>query len=270
SFLFILTFAPIIAQAEPISDETLESLILLSRVEDQLELYPEITKQGFKDSAIGQAKNAQIILGAFDDAVDREIKPSDLIEVLKKNLKSDLSEEQAQEFMDWVSSDLGQEILEAEIKASQVTSAQEIQNAAQDLLRDQKGLEIAAEINKAVNGTYLMMSLQEKSMKSSMKALEALRPENERLSDAEIDKIVAAQLSQSLDQIDQTMALTFSYTYRNIRNEDKQLYLEFLHSPTGQKFSEITNKSLLEGLSIAYDKLAMTFIENLQAGAAAE
>lgn len=270
SFLFIIVFAPLAASAEPVTDETLNSLIILSRVEDQLDQYPGITKQGFRDSAMGQMKNANVVFGAFDDAVDQELRPADLLATLKNNLKSQLTEAQAQETIDWLTTDLGQKILEAEIEASQVSSPQQIQNAAQDLIQDKEGMMIAAEINKAINGTFLMMSLQEKSMSSSMKALEKLQPEDQRMTDKEIDEIVNVQLSQSLNQIDQIMVLTFAYTYRDISGDEKMEYLKFLLSPTGQKFSEITNISLIEALSDSYEKLAGTFLKNLQDSTAAQ
>ena len=177
-FFVVFLFMSWMAHAQSISDDTLNALITYTRIEEQIDQYPAATKQGFYEAAVNHLGPENQIFGAFNAAVEEEMKSDFILEILEKNIKKNIAEEEALKIIEWCQTDLGQSILEAEVKASHASTMQEVVMNTSELLQDGDNVVFAKELNDVVEGTELVLALQEQSMLSTMRAVTLLKDPN--------------------------------------------------------------------------------------------
>ncbi len=244
----VILFAVSATNAAGLKDETMDELMILSGTQTQAQDMLSSIRTLVR-SRSGEA--AQHV-----DLLEQMIQPDQLVSDVRAALKSNLSEEEAQQVLKWYSSNLGNRIAAAEEAAASPQAMQEIQAMAAKLVTDTEKMAMASELIDASGfydtsmNTQAVMSLVAEVMSVKQAGAEG------GVDVDHIKRFIAKQQAAMQAQLKNFLQIMVAYTYRDFSKDELNRYKEVLQSPYMKKFNQLGQDASLASIEGMVRKLA--------------
>lgn len=243
---FLLTFQVI---AAPMTSDQAKRILEISGFTETLAQMPEGIKAGIQEaSASNQGVPQEFYDGVTKIMVDA-FNPALLIGPIRNEVASNLTKEDGEKLLKWFESEKGKKITAAEAKMNSMDAIAEMQQQAQTLMANDKLVTYAKRVDKAIQGTEMMVELQEKTALSVFTALiGGTAPDADKLI-SDFKAQVAASRQQTYQAAQQFSILASAYAYQGVDDTLMMEYITFLEKPYTMKLYQ----SIVEGLNLAVD-----------------
>jgi hypothetical protein len=231
-------------------EKSLDKLLILSGLNDQLEQFPELMKRGMgdaRDQSSGLSDSANALVLA---SIDQTILSSEIIDSIRDALRNDLSAVEAEQLLAWYESDLGKKFTSAEADSSGIDAESKILALEERLLANKERMDFAKRFDKLLGATDMNIELQKHSSIAIFSALmTAAHPEREIDISPFASQIVILS-EQSRPIVEKDVMLSFIYAYQDIETNKLEKYETFLNQNSTKKFNTI----VIESMSAAIEK----------------
>ncbi len=245
-----ILFALVVGQAgaQPLSTAELVEKSGLSAI---IEKIPEQLKLGLAQSI---KQGAPVPLNKVDvihDAYDEAYAPTRVRSMLEAKLEGQLSADELGRIAEFLDSDLGQRLTEAETAAAGADTAKHIESHARELMADlgknAHRLALFKGLDTATGGTELGTSIAIGGILAQNYALLAQTPPAPgKPSFEEVRAEIEKHRFQITAQIAEMSLTGAAYTYREFSDQDIEAYLAFANSPAGQAYFRKIGKVFAE------------------------
>ena len=228
--LFICVVFPILAKAEPVTDETLDKLLMLSGLPEQFADYPAAEKAAMEPfPAVKGATEIDVaVFEAYKSAIEEEIKPDFMLSVIREELKAAIQQSEAVKVIEWLESDLGKKFTMAEINATKNMMEDQPFMHIPEILQNTDNVEFAKSVNEAINGTEVFTKTMGIQLTTQMYFMETVKHPESVGGPEDFKKKLNLKSMVSEDMATQMAVLSFAYTYEGIDAEDKEKYLDYI------------------------------------------
>ncbi len=256
TLVLLMIFIPYIVWAQDITKDSLDKLMALSGLNRQVAQFPGMVWAGVEQARQQRSPIPDEEFREMRGPIEGAFKPSEILSTISTEIKSNISESEARDLLDWYESDVGRRITKAEENASTPAAYQEMLREAQSLLADEERVKFAKRIDRLVNATDTTMQLQEKTGTAAFTAIsEAMNPD--RQVDIEAFKAqMAAQEQQTRANIEQLVIVSFVYSYKGIDTGSIEKYIKFLERRSTRKFNDSAIRGMEHAFTQSIDKMA--------------
>ncbi len=258
----VMVCAASLSWAEEISQNSLDKLMTLSGLNKEVSHFPELLQLGL-NQAQQQAKQQKSPMSDADfaeikNAMMGAFKPTAILGAINGEVKGSVSEADAKAILAWLESDLGRKITKAEDDASDPAAYQKMAQSAQSLMADEKRVQFAKRLAKALNATEKMLEVQENLGVAMVVAMSTAANPAQPVKASDIKAKIAPMLEQQRPNLEQSMLLSYVYTYKDIDTASLDKYLAFLEQPSSKRFHESVIKGMSAGMEQAGSKVGTT------------
>ena len=235
--------------ASPMTSDQAKKILEISGFTETLAQMPEGIKAGIQEASASNKGVPQ----EFYDGVTRimvdAFNPALLIGPIRNEVTSNLTKEDGEKLLKWFESEKGKRITAAEAKMNSMDAITEMQQQAQKLLANEKLVNYARRVDKAIQGTEMMVELQEKTALSVFTALVGgTAPDADKII-SDFKAQIAAGRQQTYQAAQQFSILASAYAYQDVDDTLMIEYITFLEKPYTMKLYQ----SVVEGLNLAVD-----------------
>lgn len=238
------------AQAQPLSQDTLDKLIILSGTDAQAKDAAASAGMMFSQSPLGQA-DSEKIKNFQATVMDYNL----LIEGASESLKAALTEEQGSKLVNWYESNFGNRVARAEEAGSSPEALQSAMQSAQSLLADAKRVEMADKMIDLMGAIEESIDMQKSLTSAVFAGMSTMQSPGEPVDLAGIDAMISAQIESAKPQIEQQMRVIILNMYKDFSLADLQSYYEVLARPEMQAFNKASAEGMLNVMSTAVQQL---------------
>lgn len=247
-----------------VSDESIDKLLDLSGLTNQVGQFPGLIKTGVEQA---KQQGSPITDGEYSvivNSIDKSILASEIIEGIRTAVKSSIGEKELQQLLVWYESDLGKEITLAEENASTPQAYQQMMQSAQSLLQNTERVEFANRLDMLLGATDMTMDLQRSTgiavYSAVMTVMQPDTPVNIDAFEAQMD----AASEQTRAAIKQVVNISYVYSYQDIEVTKLKKYESFLNDGTTQKFNKTIMESMSKGLESSISNFANELANELK------
>ncbi len=263
----LMVCAASLSWAEEISQGSLDKLITLSGVTKEVSHFPELLQLGL-NQARQQAKqqNSPMSDGDFAEiksAMAKGFQAADIVRAISGEVKGSVSEADAKAILAWLESDLGRKITKAEDDASDPAVYQKMAKSVDKLMADKERMQFAERLVKVLNSTEKMLEVQENLGVAMVVAMSTASNPAQPVKAADIKAKIAPMLEQQRPTLEQSLLLSYVYTYRDIDMASLDKYVAFLEQPSSKRFHDSVMKGMSAGLEQAGTKVGTTLAASL-------
>mgnify|MGYP000211334146 FL=1 len=246
------------------SIKSLDKLLVLSGLTDQIEQFPKLMKegmQGAKGESSSLSDSAYTLILA---SIDQTILPSAIIVIVREALSIELSSTGAEQLLKWYESDLGRQITQAEADSSTADADNKILALESQLLANTERLGFAQRFDQLLGATDMNVELQKHSSVAIFSAMmTAAHPEQIVDISPFVDQIEALS-EASRPVIKNDIMLAFIYAYQDIETKKLEKYESFLNEESSKKFNRIVVKSMSTAIELSISKWATSLASIFQ------
>lgn len=252
SFLLFVSFFSFQLNAA-VSNAAINELAQLSGLDRQFDGIPgliEVVLNQAQADAIKEGKKPIPENEFFNlkQALMHAFKPEIIVKKIKKDLKKELSIDDVDDLMRWYESDLGKKITSEETKASRPEAYLDMMNNIESLTKDQARINIAFDIEEQVDAVGIATTMQKKTLLGIYTAIFS-RHDPSSFDVRLVKTMIDAQEKSIRSQAEQTVILSYVYSYRNISLDEQEKYVNFLKRTTSRKFIKVVKNGLNLGLN---------------------
>jgi DNA-binding transcriptional MerR regulator len=245
-------------------EKSLDNILMLSGLTDQVEQLPELMKLGMQESrgqssALPDSVNALLIA-----SIDQTILSAEIIEMIKGSLRDYLSVEDIEQLLKWYESDLGKKITSLEANSSSVETDKNILALEEELLANTERLAFAKRFDQLLGATDMNIELQKHSSIAIFSALMTASNPDDAVDMAPIVKKIETLSEQSRPVIEKDVILSFIYTYQDIDTSKLKQYEDFLNQESSRKFNTMVVKSMGTAIEKSISKWATSLASIFQ------
>jgi hypothetical protein len=224
--------------------KNVNKLLDLSGITKQISEFPILVKSGVEQSRKQGTPIPDSLYQSMHMAIDDSIDPSIMVKGVAIELLNNLNEEEIVQLLSWYESELGRKISLLEEKSSTTEAYTEMMLMSESLLADSDHVNFAKKLDKLVGATDFSMKLQANTQIAVLSSVfKALNPHKFFDIDA-LKSQMSKQHKQIRANIEQLVIVSFTYTYRNLNQQEIDEYTTFLESSASDKF----NKSTMDGI----------------------
>ncbi len=228
-----------------------KEILELSGLNKQIANLPAMVEAGARQSRAKKPnkisdKEFNEVLIVMKKAFD----PNVLLSAISKSVQKDISTKDANNLISWFKSKLGKKIVQEEIKASSPKSTQEMLQNAKQLLSDKSRVLLAFELDELTHSSQMQADLL---LNMNLAMIEAFaNPTNKE----SLKRQAMHQIGRIKTYTKQLAIVYFVYTYKNLSIADIKKYINFLKTPSAQKFNDSLIKSYRNEIDIAINNMA--------------
>lgn len=250
------------------SNEDINELIKYSGIDRQFDGMPGIVEAVLNQAqadAVKQGKNPIPENEFFNlkQALMHAFKPAVIVKKIRKDLRKELTIDDVDDLMRWYKSDLGRKITSEEVKASSPDAYMDMMNNIESLTKDQDRINMAFDIEHQVDSVDMATTLQKKTLLGIYTALFS-RNDPASFDVKLVQSMIDSQEKVIRSQLEQTVILSYVYSYRSISLDDQSRYVSFLKRTTSKKFMKTVNNGLMHGLDKITDNLKIILQNMIQ------
>lgn len=257
-FAFIALFSlsnPLLA--EPINENQLDKLLIASGLASDLDSMPEMFA-----STLHEAKAQNININdqqveALTTLINKIISPSFFKSHIKRELVTDLTQNDLVNLLTWYESDVGREITLAEELASSDEAYIEMANNTQTIMENTALVSRAKQIDIAMNASQQLYAITKNIGITMYAATSKINKPSVTVNITDFSAVLESQKTAVLQSIEDQITLFISYSLQKVDDVKIQQYIAFLNSSSGKKF---VNGSI-SGLNTAFAQSMQTFVE---------
>ncbi|MEM9398353.1 MAG: DUF2059 domain-containing protein [Pseudomonadota bacterium] len=244
-----------------VAETLLDDLISACGLSVQLAQMPELVKAGVQQGAdqgvaFTEQEMEQVLAG-----VDEHFIPERMQAEMTSTIRPLLSAGEIEELLAWYRSPLGRQITQLEEQASSAEALAAIMERADELLKDEKRVAIAKELDKAMGATDISLEMQKSTALAVFAAMAKKMAPGNAVNLEGYAKQIDAMSPQLRAGTEQLVVLSFVYTYENVDDENLNRYQRTLANPVFQKFNEALGDALVDSMA----KSVTLWVEELPA-----
>ncbi len=263
----VMVCASSLSWAEAVTQSSLDKLMTLSGITKEVSHFPELLQLGL-NQAQQQAKLQKSPMSDADftqirKAMTSAFQPADIVRAISGEVKGSVSEADAKAILAWLESDLGRKITKAEDDASDPAAYQKMAKSVESLMSDEKRVQFAQRLAKALNSTEQMLEVQENLGVAMVVAMSTASNPAQPVKAADIKAKIAPMLEQQRPNLEQGLLRSYVYTYKDIDLASLDKYVAFLEEPSSKRFHESVMKGMSTGLEQAGTKVGTTLAASL-------
>lgn len=244
--LVVTMLASGMANAAPNAQQVLAA----SPVDDIVARYPAMMSQGIREGVKQSGQVPPMVAETLGHIVSSSFRAEDIERRIVTELDENLSGAQLTAVRDWYETPVGRKISEAEIAASAPDSWQDVRAQAPALNKQYQGTQRARMFDRFDRASRATESAVDTSiavqlgMATAMAALSTDSVHYEKLRQR-----IEGQRSMLRGVMEQQVYDSYLYTYRNISDQELELYLDFLESDAGSAFSRVVTSSIQQAIT---------------------
>lgn len=261
-FVIAILISPISCASA--SEKSLDELIVLSGLRDQIEQFPQLMKAGMRSAKDESSTFSDSAYALILASIDQTILSSEILVRVKTALAIELSSADVELLLNWYVSDLGRQITQAEANSSTADADSKILALESQLLTNTERLDFAQRFDQLLGATDMNIELQKHSSVAIFSAMvAAAHPQQVTDISPFVDQIEALS-EQSRPVIEKDILLAFIYAYQNIETKELVRYENFLNEVESKKFNRIVVKSLSAAIELSISKWARSLMSIFQ------
>jgi hypothetical protein len=246
------------------SIKSLDKLLVLSGLTDQIEQFPKLMKDGMQEAKGEGSSLSDSAYALILASIDQTILPSAIIVIVREALSIELSSTGAEQLLKWYESDLGRQITQAEADSSTADADNKILALESRLLANTERLGFAQRFDQLLGATDMNVELQKHSSVAIFSAMmTAAHPEQIVDISPFVDQIEALS-EASRPVIKNDIMLAFIYAYQDIETKKLEKYESFLNEESSKKFNSIVVKSMSAAIELSISKWATSLASIFQ------
>ncbi|WP_372965817.1 DUF2059 domain-containing protein [Marinobacter sp.] len=221
-----------------------------SPIDDIVAQYPAMMSQGIRD---GLKRNGQVppmVADTIGYVVSNSFRAEDIERNIVSNLEASMTSKQLAEVHDWYQTPVAEKIARAEIAASAPAVWSEVRRRAPELNKTHKGTDreaLFARFDRASRATESAVDTAialQVGLSSAMAALSGNSVNSEVLYQR-----LEAQRPALNGVVGQQVYDSYLFTYQDVSAQEMGLYLGFLESEAGRKFTEVVTESIQQAVT---------------------
>lgn len=244
--LVVTLLAGGLAHAAPNAQQVLAA----SPIDDIVARYPAMMSQGIREGMKQGGQVPPMVADTLGHIVSSSFRAEDIERRIVTELDKNLSGAQLAAVRDWYETPVARKISEAEIEASAPDRWQEVRAQASALNKKYEGTERARLFDRFDRASRATESAVDTSIAVQLgmaTAMAALSKDSVHYE--QIRKRIEGQRSMLRGVMEQQVYDSYLYTYRNISNQELDLYLDFLESDAGSAFSRVVTTSIQQAIT---------------------
>ena len=233
------------AQAAPDAASVLEA----SPIDDIVEQYPAMLSQGIREGLKQRGQVPPMVADTVGYVVSSSFSADKIEQQIITDLQAQLTDEQLQAVSEWYQTPVARKISSAEIAASAPEAWPQIQASAPELNRKYKGTpkaEMFDRFDRAARATESAVDTTIAVQLGLATAMSALSSESMHYE--QLERRIENQRGMLRGVVGQQVYDSYLYTYDKISAQELALYLDFLESPAGKKFSQVVTSSIQQAI----------------------
>ncbi|WP_244178262.1 DUF2059 domain-containing protein [Marinobacter shengliensis] len=220
-------------------------VLAASPIDDIVGQYPAMMSQGIRDGLKQSGQVPPMVADTIGYVVSSSYRAEDIERKLVASLDESLTSKQLEEVYAWYQTPVAQKISRAEIAVSAPSAWSEVRNRAGELNEAYKGtarerlfdrFDRASRATETTVDTTIAVQL---GLATAMAALSSDSVHYERLRQR-----LENQRGMLQGMVGQQVYDSYLYTYRDISVQELGLYLDFLESESGKRFTEVVTESI--------------------------
>lgn len=214
------------------------------------------------------AKDYKELKTILSSAFDAEKLHQDMTKVWQKRF-------QAERFAEWLSqlqSPLFIRMSRLEAQASSAESFDDMMDFAErqtQKIPTKTRQELIARLDNATASSELALRGQTSVLGAFLKAINPTLPDNKRLTDTKLQKILDATRAQVEPSLREVATLTYFYTYRDVSDADLSAYVSVYESALGKYFMQLNRDAVVAALAAASQRATALIAQHLRTKKAA-
>jgi len=239
-----------VSQAEPIHESTLDDLVVQSGIAAKIQaLNPLSVHYGGTD----QLENGEMQL--FNSLIDTRT----IFDLVSLDMGKSLTEADAKNLIDWYGSNLGSRISRAEEHALTAEAVSEMTKLREQLLTDKERVSYAKRFIEADNRVDKTLNELKTVLLAAVKQQYEITIFDKPVEFSRLTQIVDTQILERRKGVEQSLILSFLYTYKDFDTAELDIYAEKVSQPPMQKL----NSSYSSGSTAALAQLMERYVVEL-------
>jgi len=238
-----------VSQAEPIHKSTLDDLVVQSGVAAKIQaLNPLSVHYGGTD----QLESGEMQL--FDSLIDTRT----IFDLVSLDMGKSLTEAGAKNLIDWYGSNLGSRIARAEEHALTAEAASEMTKLREQLLTDKERVFYAKRFIEADNRVDKTLNELKTVLLAAVEQQYKITTFDKPVEFSRLTQIVDTQIFERKKGVEQSLLLSFLYTYKDFETSELDTYVEKISQSPMQKLNDAYSKGSTAALA---DAMKMYVVE---------
>ncbi|MGC8120263.1 DUF2059 domain-containing protein [Marinobacter sp. VGCF2001] len=225
------------------------SVLAASPIDDIVERYPAMLSQGIREGLKKRGQVPPMVADTVGYVVSSSFSADRIEQQIVTDLKAQLSGQQLQAVSEWYQTPVAKKISQAEIAASAPEVWAKIQSQAPELNRQYKGTrkaEMFARYDRAARATESAVDTTIAVQLGLASAMSAFSGESVHYD--QLERRIESQRGVLRGVVGQQVYDSYLYTYDNISVQEMGLYLDFLESESGKRFSRVVTNSIQQAI----------------------
>ena len=247
ALILVFTFSSASAVSGQLSDASIDKLLGISGLSNQLGQLPGTVRAGIMQA---RQRGMNIPDAEFTEMVNiiaNSFNPVNLTKAIRVELKKNISDSDAKNLFAWYESDAGKKLTKIEKAASTPEAYNDMIKNAQALLSDEKRVKVAQRVEQAISSVDMAMQIQTNTGTAVYTALLTAADPTKPVDLGPFEAQMAAQGPQIRAQLEQLIILSLVYSYKDVDAPTMNKYIAFLEQANTRKF----NTSVMNGMNTA-------------------
>ena len=249
--LSLLLFGDVCHAADLAGDNLVRTLMLKSGMEKQIEQMPQLLQSELDQQQANAAGIPQEEFKRFGNIARSAFDAKTIHASVQAYIRSNLSEKDMKDVLEWLESPLGTKITKLEEEASTAKAYEEMQAIGPRLLQENKDsarmdklmkLDTAIGVTRSTVNTVLNIQL------AMITAMSAAMEADKRPSFEDVQDLVKRNQPQIHAAMSQLVQIQFLYSYRVLTDGEIDRYIRFAESMPGQRYHNVSIRAIDEAL----------------------
>lgn len=259
----VLLFFGVLCVRADVSEKTLDELLSLSGLNQQVSTLPSVFMSGAEQAKRQGTPISDEVYTVLTDTLKSNVRSEDILLTIRQDIKASLSQSEVDRLLGWFSSELGKKITAEEESSGAPDAFVEIMAQQEQLLKNER-ITFVKQVNETLGSVDLVMELHTHTGVAIMYAVLLARDPQQVF---ELDKLQSFMIAESAKAKPEIEKVTFAanvYAYRNISQKQLTEYKKFLDSEDAMKFNSTVISSLKNSLKLAINHWADDLSVTLQ------
>jgi hypothetical protein len=233
------------------SDRLVQALMLKSGMKKQIEQMPQLLQSELDQQQANAQRIPQEEFSRLSNVARSAFDAKAIHAAVRTYIKSNLSENDMKEALEWLDSPLGTKITKMEEEASTAKAYEEMQAIGPRLLHDNKDssrMNKIMKLDKVIGVTQSTVNTVMNIQLAMITAMSAGMEAEKRPSFEDVRNLVNNSQPQLHAAMSQMVQVQFLYSYRELTDHEMDRYIRFAESTSGQRYHDVSIRALDEAL----------------------
>ena len=235
--------------AVKVTPQLTQELMLKSGVKKQVEQLPKLVLYGM-DQALQNSQQSlpPDIHANLKLAVLSSFRAGPILNKIQLNIENNLNKNEVEAILQWLKSPLGEKITKLEESAATPSAYEAMEAMKEKLLQDSARVKKIRKLDEAIKGTESLLYLAASTQKAITTSMAAeLAPDDPDMFEQIVEDTMGGRKQLESAIKDNTLVSLLS-TYRALKDEEIDKYIDFASSDLGRKY----HKTIIDGINSGF------------------